>query len=185
MPIILFLIIVALITESFATSWYSGAIHVKVAEKPPFTLPPALAVVKSIVFSIGVFSGSLVTGYLPWFYATMAYALMFIIGLKMVTETMKFNPEERIILIDSNKTLILLSLAGSFNTLFIGIGLGLIGTSVLSPVITLFAGTLIGSFTGILLGKKFGLRPGIRYAGIIAGVFIAFVALRFFILYFI
>lgn len=184
-PLILILIIVALITESFATSWYSGAIHSKVSEKPPLSLPPALSIIKTLVFALGLLSGRFSSSVLPWFYTTMAYSLMFIIGLKLITETMRFNPEERIVLVDNNRTLLLLSIAGSFNTLFIGISLGLLGVGILTPVLTLFVGTLILSFISITLGKKLGLRPGIRFAGIAAGCIICIVAIRFFILYFI
>ncbi|HLO89608.1 MAG: manganese efflux pump [Chloroflexota bacterium] len=185
MPFILILIILALLTESFATSWYSGAVHSKVSEKPPYGLPPSLALIKSVVFALGIISGRLGSVALPWYYTTMAYALMFIIGLKLITETMRFHPEERIVLVDNNKTLLILSVAGSFNTLFIGISLGLIGTGIWAPVLTMFAGTLVFSFISLYLGKKYGLRPFIRLAGIAAGSLIAFVALRFFVLYFI
>lgn len=185
MPFILILIIAALLTESFATSWYSGAVNGRTGEKPPYSLPVVLAVVKSLVFALGVFSGSFASAVLPWFYTTMAYALMFIIGLKMALETIRFKPEERIILIDSTRTLWLLSVAGSFNTLFIGISLGLAGAKLLDPVIAVFTGTLIAAFIALVLGKRFGLRPGIRFAGIAAGLIIAVVSLRFFILYFI
>lgn len=185
MPFILIIIIAALITESFATSWYSGAVNGKTGEKPPYSLPLVLAIVKSLVFALGVFSGSFASAVLPWFYTTVAYALMFIIGLKMLFETLRFKPEERIILIDSSRTMWLLSVAGSFNTLFIGISLGLIGAKILNPVLTVFAGTLTAAFIALILGKRFGLRPGIRFAVIAAGLFIAVIAMRFFILYFI
>lgn len=185
MPLTLILILLVLISESFATSWYSSAINARLSEKMPYKLAIGLSVTKSIVLALAILTGKATSFSLPWYYLTMAYTLMFIIGLKIITETLRFKPEERIVLIDSARTIVLLSFAGSFNTFFIGLGLGLIGIEVWIPILITFFGTLIFSILAMLAGKKYGLRPGIRYLGIIAGALIAGIALRFFITYFI
>lgn len=185
MPFILILIIIAIAIESLATSWYSGAIHSKLKEVLPYKLPVAMSVIKSLVLAAGIYAGSLGSLVLPMYYANMAYALMFIIGLKVITQSMRFNPEERIVLVDDSKTMLLISIAGSFNSFFIGFSLGLIGISVLMPVLITFLATLILSYAAMFLGKQYGLRPLVRIAGIVAGSVIAIIALRYFILYFI
>jgi manganese efflux pump family protein len=182
-PFILILIIIAIATESFATTWYSGAIHSKLKEKLPYMLPVGMTLIKSLVLAAGIYVGSFGSVALPMYYANMAYALMFIIGLKMIMQSMRFNPEERIVLVDDNKTLILVSIAGSFNSFFIGFSLGLIGISVLMPVAITFFATLIMSFAALFLGKQYGLRPFVRITGIVAGAIISIIALRYFILY--
>ncbi len=184
MPFPLILILLVLVSESFITTWYSSAIHSRLKEKTPVKLPIALAIIKTIALALGIFLGSIVSVALPWFYIAMAYAMMFIIGLKMITESLRFSPEERIVLIDNYKTLILLGFAGSFNSLLIGLSLGLIGTDILMPCLFLFIFTLILSTISLYYGKKIGLRPYLRYTGIIAGLIIAGIALRFFINYF-
>lgn len=185
MPFTLILIIVVLSSESFITTWYSTAIHSKLKEKAPVKLPIALAIVRTLVFALGIFLGNIGSVAFPWFYIAMAYAMMFIIGLKMITESLRFNPEERIVLVDNNRTLILIAFAGSFNPLFIGLSLGLIGTEIIMPCLFLFIFTLLLSIISLYLGKKLGLRPFLRYIGIIAGLVISGIALRFFISYFI
>lgn len=185
MPFILILVLLALITESFVTTWYSSAINAKVNEKLTFMLPVILTIVKSLALVLGIFIGLKGSIVIPWFYLTMAYVLMFIIGLKMIVETMRFLPEERIILIDNNKTILLLSIAGSFNTFFIGLSLGLIGSSILNPMIFTLIGTLLFSMIAYFLGKKYGLRVFLRITGIVAGALICVIALRFFVFYYI
>ncbi len=180
----LIIILLGLITESFATSWYSGAVHAKINEKPPLMLPVALALIKSSVLWLGIFLGNLSSDSIPWFYMTMAWALVFIIGLKMLTESLRFNPEERIVIVDNSKTLLLVSVAGSFNTFFIGISLGVLKISFINPVLITFAGTILLGFFALIFGKKYGLRPIVRYINITSAVLIALIALRFFILYF-
>ncbi len=184
MPFTLIVVLVVLATESFITTWYSSAIHSKLNVKAPFKLPISLSIIKTLVFLIGIYLGSIVAVAAPWFYTAMAYAIMFIIGLKMIIESLKFIPEERIVLIDNNRTLILLCFAGSFNPLFIGLSLGLIGINFLKPVMLLLMITLMFSIISLYLGKRYGLRPFLRYVGIIAGATIAGIALRFFISYF-
>ena len=184
MPFTLIIISVILASESFITTWYSSAIHSKLNETAPVKLPIALSIIKSLVLLIGIYLGGIVSIAAPWFYTAIAYAII-IIGLKIITESLKFNPEERIVLIDNNKTLILISIAGTFNPLFIGLSLGLIGTDILRPVMLLFVITLLISFISLYLGKRYGLRPFLRYIGITAGLTIAIIALRFFISYFI
>lgn len=148
-------------------------------------MPVIMTIVKTAFLALGIFLGTKGSFMLPWLYLTMAYVLMFIIGLKMVLESMRFSPEERIILIDNNKTILLLSVAGSFNTFFIGICLGLIGTTVLHPVLFTFTGTLLLSSIAFFLGRKYGLRVLLRLTGIVAGAVICGIALRFFVLYYI
>lgn len=181
----LLLILLALITESFSTAWYSGAIHGKLVEKMPARLPLALALSKGIILPLGMFLGRVCSSFLPSFYITMAYSLMFIIGLKMITENLRFHPEERIVLIDNNRTLLILSLAGSFNTFFIGISLGLISTKIALASVITFMATLILAYAAMHFGKKFGLRPFIRITGMVMGAVIVLIAMTYFIKYFI
>lgn len=102
----------------------------------------------------------------------------------MLTEGLKFNPEERIVIVDDFKTLLLVSVAGSFNTFFIGISIGVLKVPPLNPVLLTLTATLLLSFFALVLGKRFGLRPIIRYINITAAILISLIALRFFILYF-
>jgi putative Mn2+ efflux pump MntP len=183
-PLILILILLALVTESFATAWYSAAIHSKLNESTPIKLPAALALVKAVIIALGVFIGNVSSSTLPWTYLVIAYILMFIIGLKIVIENMRFMPEERIVLVDNNRTLFLLSLAGSFNSFFVALSLGLIGTSVLLPSLFTFIVTLFAAYTSLYLGKSFGLRPFLRISVMAGGALLAGVAIRFFITYF-
>lgn len=183
MPLILLLLLLALVSESFATTWYSAAIHEKLKENTPTKLPIALAIVKALVIALGIFIGNVSSSALPWIYIVIAYVLMFIIGLKIIIENMRFSPEERIVLVDSNRTLMILSLAGSFNSFFVALSLGLIGTSVLLPMLFTFIVTLIAAYTSLFFGKSFGLRPFLRITVMVGGALIAGVALRFFITY--
>ncbi len=184
MPFSLIIILLALTTESFATSWYSTAVHSKLEQKPPYLLPFAMAIIKSLVLLGGIFLGSLASVDVPMFYMTMAYALMFIIGLKMLTEVLRFHPEERIVIIDNLKTILLVSVAGSFNTFFLGISLGVLKIAPFYPVVLTFILTIALGYLAIILAIKLGLRPVVRYINIIAALLIALIALKFFISYF-
>lgn len=185
MPLVLLLILLALVAESIATAWNSGALHNRTKDKLPVLLPVSLAVIRSLTLAMGIFIGNWISGTVPWHYIIMAYVLMGVIGLKIAWESFKFTPEERIILVDNYKVMLLLSVAGSFNTFFVALSIGLIGIGVVGPFVFTLLATLIFSFIALQAGWKYGLRPITRYTAMFAGVLITAIALRFFILYFI
>lgn len=184
MPLTVYLIIFIIVTESVAVAWYSGAIHSKLNEKLPLSLPAVITFVKTILFAAGLFTGYLLADVSPWFSIIIAYSIMFITGLKIITENLRFAPEEKIVYTDNLKTMMLVGLAGGFNVLFIGISLGLIGVDMMGSVITFLAATPVLSLIALFAGRRTGLRPEIRYAAIAGGVIICIVAVNFFITFF-
>jgi len=133
--------------------------------------------------------GSLTGFYLAPFVTEFGYffgiALIAVIGLKFAIESYRFIPEEKVILIDSYKTLTLLTIAGSTNTFFAGFGLGLAGSGFLLPVILTMIFVFCFSLTGKIFGQKKSLQPRIRFIGIYSGILIVAFSLRLMILYFI
>lgn len=178
------IITIAIAADSFITAWYSGAIHFKLQEKLTSKMPVSFFAGRTIAITAGVASGTALLGYIGEYSYFFGILLMILIGLKFVIEMVKFIPEEKIILIDNNKTLLLLTIAGSINTYFIGMGLGLAGADIKLPVIVTAIATLGLSFSGKFLGQKMSLRPEVRYTGILAGLIILALSLRLTILYF-
>jgi putative Mn2+ efflux pump MntP len=108
--------------------------------------------------------------------------LIFITGLKISMETFRFNPEEKIILVDNFTTLLLWSVAGSFSVFLAGAGAGL-GISVsYSALAVFFLISVLGSYAGSGFGSGKGLRPGVRYMVLVSGVVIMIISLRLLIL---
>ena len=101
------IITIAIAADSFITAWYSCAIHSRLQEKLTSKMPISLFAGRTIAIATGVASGTALLGYIGEYSYFFGILLMFLIGLKFVIELVRFIPAEKIILIDNNKTLLL------------------------------------------------------------------------------
>lgn len=174
----LIILAIALTAESFSASWYTGALHAKLEEKPLAAIPPVLAVVRLLMLVAGFLAGWVVNLFFSEHNLSFGLILIFVTGLKILAETYRFNPEAKIVLIDNFSTLVLWSLAGSFNVFLAGAGTGMAGAMSLVALILFFVITIIGSYAGLWFGKKKGISFKSKLIVLIAGLVIAFVPLR-------
>ncbi|KAF0198280.1 MAG: hypothetical protein FD166_1631 [Bacteroidetes bacterium] len=108
-------------------------------------------------------------------------SVLSIVGIKLGFESIRFYPEEKVILIDNYRTTFLITIAGSINTLIAGTGLGMIGTGLTAPSLITLTAVACFSCAGIMAGKTFGYRPSVRFIGLISGILILSVTIRLFI----
>ncbi len=174
----LIILAIALTAESFASSWYTGALHARLGEKPLASIPPVIAAVRSLMLVAGFLAGWAVNQFFNEHNLSFGLILIFITGLKIMTETYRFNPEAKIVLIDNFSTLVLWSLAGSFNVFLAGAGAGMAGAMSLIALILFFVITIPGSYAGLWMGKKRGISFKSKLIVLIAGLVIAIVPLR-------
>lgn len=178
-------ILIALAADCFVTAWHSSALHQKLREPFIFKLPFFFAAGRSAFIMLGIFTGSYLAGFVDEFSDIFGISLLVVLGLKILIESFKFVPEEKVILIENNKTLTILTVAGSINTLFAGIGFGMIGVNFSVPFIATLIIVFVLSFAGMIFGKKKGLKPEIRFVGLFAGIIILVLTIRLIIPYFI
>ncbi|NTW23258.1 MAG: hypothetical protein HGA37_01050 [Lentimicrobium sp.] len=172
----------AMATDSFIISWFSGALHKKLSVKLDAGFPLFLSVGRTLMVALGLVLGLNVSELIPDFAYLTGLSLLSVIGIKLGIEAFNFNPEEKVVLIDNRKTMALLIAAGSINTFFAGIGLGLMKSSLSVPCVTTFIAVLGLSFGGVLAGKKYGYKPTLRFAGLMPAIVIIIIGLRLLIL---
>ncbi len=172
----------AMATVSFIISWFSGALHRKLSVNLHAGFPLFLAIGRTLMIALGIVAGLYGASLITEFSFPAGLILLIVIGIKLGIEALNFNPEERVVLIDNRKTMLLLIIAGSINTFFAGMGLGLVGSSFLVPALTTFIAVSLLSFTGIMAGKKYGYKPTLRFAGLIPATVIIIIGLRLLIL---
>lgn len=179
------IITILLAADCFIIAWHSGAIHQKLGENLTNSLPVFFSAGRATAMLTGIYTGIFLAPFVPDFNYFFGISLIAVIGLKLAIESIRFIPEEKVIFIDNNKTLALLTLAGSMNTFFAGFGLGLTGTDIPVPVLVTAFAVLILAFAGKILGKRKSLKPEIRIIGLFSGIIILALASRLLILYFI
>jgi putative Mn2+ efflux pump MntP len=172
------IIVLALAADGFTTSWFTGALHKKLSVKPGAGLPVFFSAGRTVFMALGIGAGLLAASFMPDHSYRFGMALLLVVGVKYGIDALKFNPEERIFLIDDNKTMLLLTLAGSISTFFAGIGLGMAGSGFWLTVATAALSVFVFSLAGVWAGEKYGYKPKVRFAGLIPGIVILIIWLR-------
>ncbi|MBW6491384.1 MAG: manganese efflux pump [Lentimicrobium sp.] len=174
----------ALALGSFAPAWYTGSLHKKVDVRLPFMVLLTGPLTHTLFFAAGIFSSLALSDYLPAYACIAGQLIILIIGFKLIIESIRFNPEEKIILIDDRKVMILVGLARGFTYLLIGLGLGFCGGFDPRFLIILFVLEIVAHAAGLLSGYRFGLKSVIRTLFLLSGIAILATALRTLILQF-
>ena len=126
---------------------------------------------------IGWFLGRNVISFVERYDHWVAFALLFVIGAKMIYEAFRHVPEK----VTKDRTrkwsLVALSIATSIDALGAGIGMGILGTSLLYPctIIGITAGIM--TLTGMKLGTVISAAIGSRMEAI-GGVVLILLSLK-------
>jgi putative Mn2+ efflux pump MntP len=183
-PVVTLFLIAALALGSFAPAWYTGSLHKKVNVKQPWAMIFTSAGINTLFFTIGYLPIQALGRYMPEYACLAGQFIVLIIGLKLIIEAIRFNPEEKIILVDDSNALILVGLARGINYLMIGLGLGFCGNFNPNFLYIIFAAEAIAIYSGLILGHRIGLKAIIRTLFLISGIAILAVATRSIILQF-
>jgi|DewCreStandDraft_4_1066084.scaffolds.fasta_scaffold50582_3 putative Mn2+ efflux pump MntP len=167
----LIIIGIGLSMDSLAVSLTSGTIRC-VTHRKGLKIALFFAFFQALMPFIGWLIGSSFKSLIEQIDHWIAFSLLFIIGLKMIIEAVKINPEDRKFDINSNYVIIMLSIATTIDAFVVGIGFGFLIDSyqkILIAALIIGVVTFIFSFGGICLGKlnRF-IKP--RLAEIIGGI---------------
>tara|TARA_R110002153_G_scaffold19073_3_gene65883 strand:+ start:2768 stop:3307 length:540 start_codon:yes stop_codon:yes gene_type:complete len=145
----------ALSMDAFAVSIGLGAKH---TDKTIF-----LAIKAGLYFGffqglmplIGYMGGKEIFGWVEAYAAWIAFVLLFIIGSKMIYESVAGGPEKDIVKI-THKVMIVLAIATSIDALAAGFSLTLLDINSILACVIIGVTTLIFSVIGVFVGAKSG-----------------------------
>jgi len=149
-------IAIALAMDAFAVSIASGAIY------KDFRLGRALKIAfffgafQAIMPLVGAFAGLGIRKYIASFDHWIAFALLIVIGGKMLYESAKIESAEKNFDPASTTVLLVLSIATSIDALAVGLTLSFLKTSVLLAASIIGAVTFLLSYIGVAIGSRFG-----------------------------
>jgi len=128
-----------------------------------FRLPLAFGVFQALMIVIGWLTGHTVIDFISAYDHWLAFALLAVIGGKMLWESFHEKDEEKAKKsINGWLTLLALSLATSIDSLAVGLSFAFLKTDILVVAITVGATALIITSIAQLLGNKVGSRVGKR-----------------------
>lgn len=171
------LIAIGLSADSFAVSITSGLVLKKIDFKNAAKIAFSLGFFQALMPTIGWLIGVKIQKYIESFDHWIAFGLLFIIGIKMILESLKNDEEDKNFNPLNPKVLLMISLATSIDALVVGISFAFIDYNWFVSGFIIGAVTFIISMLGILFGKKMGSRFGSKME-IVGGIILIFIGVR-------
>jgi manganese efflux pump family protein len=176
----LFVIAMGLSMDAFAVSVSNGAMITKIRFKDSLKIACFFGFFQGLMPALGWAAGIKLADFISGIDHWLAFALLTIIGLKMICTTFKecyakgggtkedYNETTHCgKSISNNKVLLLLAVATSIDALAVGVSLAFLKVSIVECVVVIAFTTFLISFLGIVIGNKFGgfLRNKSEIAG--------------------
>ena len=103
----------------------------------------------------GWLAGESIADYISAFDHWVAFALLTIIGVKMIYESITNKPNN-FLRAYTIKVILILSIATSIDALAVGFSFSFLGISIFFPAIVIGVITFLLSFLGVYIGRRFG-----------------------------
>ncbi len=171
---------VALSMDAFAVSIGLGSKHVKQTKSLALMSGIYFGLFQGLMPLIGYMGGKGVLGWVEEYAKWVAFALLILIGGKMIYESITEGIEEDIVKI-SHKVMLILAIATSVDAMAAGFTLTLIEINPLLACAIIGAATLFFSWIGVFIGAKSGtwLESKAELLGGIVLILIGFKVLLF------
>jgi len=142
--------------DAFAVSITSGItiknLRINSALKIAFFFGLFQAVMPVVGWLTGLSLKDFISGIDHW----IAFALLSLIGCKMIYESTKIGSSKKDINPLNVYVLLMLSIATSIDALAVGVSFAFLKLSIATPVIVIGAVTFLLSFLGVFVGNRFG-----------------------------
>ncbi len=145
--------------------------------RPTFRLAFHFGLFQFLLPVIGWLAGTTVERYIASFDHWIAFALLALVGIRMIRSGL--NPGEELHRNDPSRgwTMVLLSIAVSIDALAVGLSLGLVGVFVWYPAIVIGVVTGLMSWLGLRIGNRLGVKFGKRME-IVGGIVLILIGAR-------
>lgn len=174
------LIALGLAMDAFAVALAAGASGRAAGRRAAFRLSFHFGLFQFLMPVAGWFGGSLVAARIAAFDHWIAFALLAVIGARMIRSGFAHGEETAAGDPSRGASLVMLSLATSIDALAVGLSLAMIGVSIWYPSAVIgivaagltLAGLRLGTRLGALLGRRMEIAGGLILIGIGARILI-------------
>ncbi len=126
----------------------------------------------------GWLSGHTIAGYIEGYDHWVAFGLLLIVGVRMIRESLEADlGGAKGMDMTRGKTLIVLSVATSIDSLAVGLGLGFLGAQLLLAAVLIGGVAFAATIVGFAVGKRLGMSLG-KWAGLAGGIVLIGLGLR-------
>ncbi|TFG47774.1 MAG: manganese efflux pump [Candidatus Brocadiia bacterium] len=149
-------IAIALALDAFAVSIVSGSTYNKLNIAHAFRIALFFGAFQAFMPLIGSLAGLTIKKYIENYDHWIAFALLAVVGGKMVCESFKMKSEKDNADPSNMLVLLVLAVATSIDALAVGLTLSLITSHIPAAVTVIGLVTFTLSFLGVYIGKKVG-----------------------------
>ena len=179
---VIILLALGLSMDAFAISMVNGMCMRIPPLKNALACGLAFGIAQGVMPLIGYLLGESFSDMVSQFSHWIALILLGLVGGKMVYESVKNHLRPEICPVTrafSLRTLSAQAVATSIDALAVGVGLGTLGTGIVSTVTTIAGVTFICCFSGVFIGRKFGQLLSDK-AEMFGGLILIFIGIRIF-----
>lgn len=167
---------VALSMDAFAVSIGLGSKHVKQTKSLALMSGIYFGLFQGLMPLIGYMGGKGILGWVEEYAQWVAFALLILIGGKMIYESMSESIEENILKI-THKVMVLLAITTSIDAMAAGFTLTLIDINPFLACVIIGAATLLFSWIGVFIGAKSGTWLGSK-AELLGGIVLIMIGFK-------
>ncbi len=155
MDIAILLIALGLAMDSFSVSIANGLATKTFKISKALTIALFFGLFQGLMPIFGWLAGEYIADYISAFDHWVAFALLTIIGVKMIYESIRNKPA-KFLRAYTLKVILVLSIATSIDALAVGLSFSFLDISIFFPAIIIGVITFFLSFFGVYVGGKFG-----------------------------
>ena len=157
MPFITIIVIaVGLAMDALAVSIVSGATFRELKIRHALRIALFFGGFQALMPLAGSLAGLTLKRHMASYDHWVAFVLLGAVGAKMIYESFKIEPADRVRDPSNLLTLLVLSVATSIDALAIGVTLSLITSSIVAAAAIIGLVTFVLSYMGVVIGKRFG-----------------------------
>ena len=155
MDLVILIIAFGLALDSFSVSIANGVATKTFKISKALTIALFFGLFQGLMPIFGWLAGEYIADYISAFDHWVAFALLTIIGVKMIYESIRNKPA-KFLRAYTLKVILVLSIATSIDALAVGLSFSFLDVSIFFPAIIIGVITFFLSFFGVYVGGKFG-----------------------------
>jgi len=134
---------------------------------------------QAVFMAVGWFIGQATYYALEHVRLMLAFFIFAILGVKMLWEAFRMDPQLRTFDLARSNTLLAVATAAGFTALMAGAGMNLSGIRVVIAVVAVTVMTFVIMLTGALIGRKYGCRFRGKFAKATGGVLLTLIGIKY------
>ena len=173
----IFLIALALSMDAFSVATAIGATGSKLNSYAVLRLATAFGIFQFVMPILGWLLGRTVVSYIADYDHWIAFALLVIVGLRMIKEYFGKDEKERTKDPTKGWSLLILSIATSIDALAVGVSLAVLDTNIYYPSVVIGVVCFIITALGMIFGKKLSRILG-KKAVLLGGIVLIAIGIK-------